>query len=217
MAHPLLLGMGAPLFLAGTFAAGRAALARRHKILTPPGIQAAGYVPLGGIHQYLRLRGRGRTNPVILVLHGGPGSPMAGDAYRWQPLLEGAYTFVHWDQRGCANTYYRNPGGVKPTLELLLADLDGLVDYLRAALGCEKILLLGHSWGTFLGAVYVGRHPGKVSAYIAVSQMVDFLQSERISTREAARRARAAGRPGAAREMEAQLEDICACCATGQA
>ena len=185
--------------------------ARRGQGASPPGVYEAGYRTLGGAEQYVQIRGQDGENPVVLVLHGGPGSPMSDWSWRWQRELEGRYTIVHWDQRGCGNTYFRSRTGERPTVERLLADLDELVDQLRTQLGQEKLLLLGHSWGTFLGGLYVGKRPEKVAAWLPVSQMVDFKGSERCSTQEAARRARTAGKERDARELEAGLERLLAC------
>ncbi len=185
--------------------------ARRGQAASQPGVYEAGYRVLGGAEQYVQIRGEDGANPVVLVLHGGPGSPMSDWSWRWQRELEGRYTIVHWDQRGCGNTYFQSRTGERPTVERLLADLDELVDQLRTQLGREKLLLLGHSWGTFLGGLYVGRQPEKVAAWLPVSQMVDFKGSERCSTQEAARRARAAGKERDARELEAGLERLLAC------
>ena len=96
----------------------------RYAIRTADGVQEAAYLPIGGIEQYIRVRGRSRANPVLLVLHGGPGSTLGATACRWQGALEAAFTVVHWDQRGSGNTYYRDPAAPPPTVERLLSDLD---------------------------------------------------------------------------------------------
>src|SRR5690606_15705191 len=45
----------------------------------------------------------------------------------------------------------------------------------------EKVILLGHSWGTVLGTIYASRHPGKVMAYIGVAQIADVPEGDRLS------------------------------------
>ena len=129
----------------------------RYAIRTADGVQEAAYLPIGGIEQYIRVRGRSRANPVLLVLHGGPGSTLGATACRWQGALEAAFTVVHWDQRGSGNTYYRDPAAPPPTVERLLSDLDELVDALRARYGRDRLFLLGHSWGSLLGGLYALR------------------------------------------------------------
>ena len=174
------------------------------------GIQTAAFVTLGGIQQYIQIRGRDRRNPLLLVLHGGPGNPLGGVSYAWQGMLEQAYTVVHWDQRGCGNTWYRNRNAARPALEILLADLDELVDRLCSQFDQKQVILMGHSWGTFLGSHYAARHPEKIIAFLSVSQMLDLRQSEEAATREAVRLAAGAGRKGDAARMETLLEQVMA-------
>ena len=162
----------------------------RYAIRTADGVQEAAYLPIGGIEQYIRVRGRSRANPVLLVLHGGPGSTLGATACRWQGALEAAFTVVHWDQRGSGNTYYRDPAAPPPTVERLLSDLDELVDALRARYGRDRLFLLGHSWGSLLGGLYALRRPEKLSAWLPVSQMVDFKRSEQVSAGRGGRRTR---------------------------
>lgn len=182
----------------------------RYAIRTADGVQEAAYLPIGGIEQYIRVRGRSRANPVLLVLHGGPGSTLGATACRWQGALEAAFTVVHWDQRGSGNTYYRDPAAPPPTVERLLSDLDELVDALRARYGRDRLFLLGHSWGSLLGGLYALRRPEKLSAWLPVSQMVDFKRSELVSAAEAIRRARGAGREEDAERLAQELEQVLA-------
>ena len=70
---------------------------------------------------------------------------------------------------------------------------------------------MGHSWGTFLGGIYSGTHPEKISAYIPIGQMLDFKKSEQVSAREAMRLADAAGKPKDAQKIEKKLELIMSC------
>lgn len=182
----------------------------RYAIRTADGVQEAAYLPIGGIEQYICVRGRSRANPVLLVLHGGPGSTLGATACRWQGALEAAFTVVHWDQRGSGNTYYRDPAAPPPTVERLLSDLDELVDALRARYGQDRLFLLGHSWGSLLGGLYALRRPEKLSAWLPVSQMVDFKRSEQVSAAEAIRRARGAGREEDAERLAQELEQVLA-------
>lgn len=161
--------------------------AKKYKICSNNGIEKTEYIAMGGIKQYIQIRGENILNPIIIMLHGGPGNNMAHYSYYWQKDLEKNYTIVHWDQRGCGNTYYQNKNAEKPTLELLLTDLDELIDYICLTYNKEKVIIVGHSWGTFLGAIYSGKNPQKVYSYIGISQMIDFRESEKISSEEAMR------------------------------
>ncbi|MGM0168382.1 hypothetical protein IGI39_004137 [Enterococcus sp. AZ135] len=204
----LTMVLGLILLLTLIIVIGRSINAKKYKIYTKTGVQKTEYVTLGGIKQYIQIRGEDAANPIVLVLHGGPGSNMSYYSYDWQSAFEQDYTIVHWDQRGCGNTFYCNREGAKPTVDVLLSDVDELVDHLRLTYNKEKIIILGHSWGTFLGGIYAGKHPEKVSAYVGVSQMLDFKQSEKVSAEEAIRFAKQISRNKDAAKIEEQLEGI---------
>ena len=115
------------------------------KIDTDLGTQENIYVTIGGIEQYLQIRGEDRNNPVILWLHGGPGFPLTYLTYYYQTALEKDYTIVCWEQRGCGRTFYRNKGDNNLAIEQLLADTDEIIDYLRGRFGKDKIIIMGQS------------------------------------------------------------------------
>ena len=148
------------------------------KIDTDTGIQEGTYIKIGGIDQYVQIRGEDRNNPVILWLHGGPGFPLTYLNYYYQTDLEKDYTIVCWEQRGCGRTYYRNENNDKMNIKQMLADTDEIIDYLRECFGQEKIIIIGQSWGTVLGMNYIQVHPEKVVAYIGVGQVTNFSQGK---------------------------------------
>ena len=90
----------------------------------------------------------------------------------------------------------------------MLTDLDELVDYVRLTYGKEKVIIMAHSWGTFLGGIYSGAHPEKVSAYVSIGQMLDFKKSEQISAQEAIRLTNAQSEAEAALKISKKLELI---------
>ncbi len=204
----LLMFLGLIILFALTIIIGRIINTQKYKIHSKTGVQKVEYITLGGIEQYIQIRGQDISNPVIIMLHGGPGLNMADYSYYWQKDLEQDYTIVQWDQRGCGNTYYCNKEAEKPTLDLLLSDLDELVDYIRFEYDQEKVIIMGHSWGTFLGGIYSGEHPENVSAYIAISQMLEFKKSEQVSAEEAIHLAYMAGKTQDAQESGEKLELI---------
>lgn len=148
------------------------------KIDADMGIQENIYITIGGIEQYVQIRGENRNNPIILWLHGGPGFPLTYLTYYYQTALEKDYTVVCWEQRGCGRTFYRNEENGNLTIEQLLADTDNVIDYLRERFGQEKIIIIGQSWGTVLGMDYINIHPEKIAAYIGVGQVTDFSQGK---------------------------------------
>ena len=161
------------------------------------GVDESLYLPLNGQDQYVLMTGRDVSNPVIVYLHGGPSSPDSYVTYSFADELTDQFTFVCWDQRGCGRTYFRNiaddPDNSTATFEQALADLDALVDYVRERFGQEKVIVMGHSYGTILGSQYVLRYPDKVSEYIAVAQVVSLERSDIYSYQDALRKAKAAG------------------------
>jgi pimeloyl-ACP methyl ester carboxylesterase len=123
----------------------------------------------------------------------------------WQTPLESDYTIVSWDQRGAGNTYYKNNGNNgEITHEQMLSDIDEIVDYLQEKFMQEKIVIMGHSWGTDIGIRYALRHPEKVSHYVGVGQVVSTHELVDEQVREAARIARADGNEAVAQDMEQQ-------------
>ncbi|GLV60075.1 alpha/beta hydrolase [Dictyobacter sp. S3.2.2.5] len=138
------------------------------------------YVLINGIHQYLLHSGTTDENPVLLFLHGGPGSAASLFAHAFQDNWEELFTVIHWDQRGTGKTLMKNPESY-PTVDVLLQDLLEVVHYLKSRYHKPKIVLLGHSWGSVLGSLFIKSHPEEVAYYIGVGQMINKRASERLS------------------------------------
>lgn len=147
----------------------------RGRIHSSDGIEEEGYVDLCGQQQYYLIRGEDVRNPVIIWIHGGPSSPDTMETYTFSNYLKDDYTIVAWNQRGCGRTYYKNkaldPQNDTATFEQAQADLDALVDYVCKRFQQEKVILVGHSYGTMVGSKYAIDHPDKVAAYVGVGQM----------------------------------------------
>jgi pimeloyl-ACP methyl ester carboxylesterase len=139
---------------------------------TPNGIAERGFVQIGGIKQWVTIRGTDRRNPVILILHGGPGDAYSQLAYFFRNW-ESTFTVVQWDQRGAGRTYELY-GGATPdmTLDRLIEDGAEVSNYARRRLDQPKIVLLGHSWGSALGVYLITRHPELFCAFVGTGQIV---------------------------------------------
>ena len=118
------------------------------------------------------------SNPVIIYLHGGPGSPDSAMTYKFTNELIDDYTVVCWDQRGCGRTYVKNKDidekNETVTFDQALSDLDVLTGYIKDRFGKDKIIIMGHSYGSILGSTYTYEHPENVAAYIGIGQFVNF-------------------------------------------
>jgi pimeloyl-ACP methyl ester carboxylesterase len=146
-------------------------------IATPNGINERLFVTIGGVEQWISIRGRNRDNPVLLVLHGGPGvttSPLAVDFLDW----ESDFTVVHWDQRGAGKTYGRS-GPLDPTFSIDQMAQDGLevADFLRHHVHQDKIILLGWSWGSIPGVQMAKLRPDLFYAYVGTGQLVNLREN----------------------------------------
>lgn len=141
-------------------------------------ISEAGFVTLGGIAQWVEVHGADVANPVLVALHGGPGMPEGMLLRHFNGALEQVFTVVYWDQRGAGRTFSASTPPETMTVDRFLRDLDELVDHMRAKLGKDKVVLLGHSWGSALGTLYAARHPEKVAAYVGTGQIGDLAASE---------------------------------------
>jgi pimeloyl-ACP methyl ester carboxylesterase len=151
------------------------------RIDTADGVDIQRYIPIGGINQYVSVRGRHRNNPILLFLHGGPGLTSIPVSYHFMAGWDDYFTLVQWDQRGAGKTWEANdPARVRPTMHIdtMVDDAAELVRWLRATFGQQRIVLMGHSWGTILGVKLIERHPEWFSAYVGMSQFVDFQKSE---------------------------------------
>jgi pimeloyl-ACP methyl ester carboxylesterase len=137
------------------------------------------YVPISGIQQWIQIKGNNADNPVLLFLHGGPGGTSRPAAIAWKPWEE-YFTVVHWDQRGAAQTFLMNgeAGCGALTLDLIVDDGIAVAEYLRASLNKNKILLVGHSWGSVVGIHMVKKHPDLFSGFVGTGQLINFQKAE---------------------------------------
>jgi pimeloyl-ACP methyl ester carboxylesterase len=137
------------------------------------------YVPINGIRQFLYHLGTSDANPVMLFLHGGPGSAESLFTMAFQEKWEEIFTVVHWDQRGTGKTLTKNPDKL-PNIDLLLTDLFEVIQYLKMKYHKQRIVILGHSWGSVLGSVFIRKHPEEAAYYIGVAQVINMLENEQV-------------------------------------
>ncbi|MBX4265638.1 alpha/beta fold hydrolase [Clostridium estertheticum] len=138
-------------------------------------------VKIGGIEQWLSLRSDDITNPIILFLHGGPGSAQISFSRKSQYKLEKGFLVVNWDQRGAGKSYNHSIQKNDMKIENFVFDAIELVEAILKRFKQRKVFLVGHSWGSILGAQLSFKRPDLVLAYIGIGQVVDMKRGEEIS------------------------------------
>jgi pimeloyl-ACP methyl ester carboxylesterase len=163
------------LLLYGGFLLYRGYLRHSTKITTAHGISVLEAITLGGLPQWIFIRGTDQTNPVLLFLHGGPGAPLLGmsSSRKYDANLINHFTVVHWDQRGAGKSFNREIPVESMTLDRFVEDCKELIDYLRNRFHADKVFLVGHSSGSVLGLKTAHRYPEKLHAYIGVAQIIN--------------------------------------------
>jgi pimeloyl-ACP methyl ester carboxylesterase len=145
----------------------------------PGSISEKIYVNINGIKQGMIIKSKDSTHPVLLYLHGGV--PDYFLTHKYPTGLEDYFTVVWWERRGSGLSFNADISINEITLEQLLSDTKEVTNYLRKRFAKEKIYLMGRSGGTFIGIQAVARTPELYHAYIAVAQMTDQLESERLA------------------------------------
>jgi pimeloyl-ACP methyl ester carboxylesterase len=129
-------------------------------------------ITLGGVEQWILIRGWRVSDPVVLFLHGGPGMPAMYLAHDFQRELERNFVIVHWDRRGAGKSYRSGVDGdisVRQTID----DTFELTRLLCRRLNKDRIYLVGHSFGSYFGMLAAWEHPEHYLAYIGMGQMTD--------------------------------------------
>lgn len=154
------------------------------RLTTPDAIDWTTIVPLSGIPQVVSVRGRNRANPVLLFIHGGPGTPLAPTSWMWQRPIEEFFTVVQYDQRGAGRSYrLTEPDELRPAMGIdqYVQDAAELVEWLKVELNIDRVILVGHSWGTVVATTLAHRRPDLVDAYLGIGQVIDFRAGEKAS------------------------------------
>ena len=147
----------------------------------PNSVTSLEKVLIGGIDQSVLIRGHDKGNPILLFLHGGPGSIEAPFAYKFQRDLEEHFIIVNWDQRGAGKSYSKKIPKESMTIEQFILDAHELIQLLLNRFNQKKLFLVGHSWGSILGTLVVSRYPELIQAYVGIGQVVNILENEKVS------------------------------------
>ena len=198
----LLAGVG---LIAGAFVV-RGAIQRagRAKAYLSEGIDEKTWIEIGGIPQWVTIRGRDLDNPLLLVLHGGPGFAMGPLAPKAFAGWDSHFTVVNWDQRGAGRTFGKNgkAGSGQLTIGRMVVDGIELAEELKRRFPGRPLVLLGWSWGSVLGIEMIRARPDLFAAYVGTGQVVDMVRGETLSFFGAIDRLRAKGEERGAQALE---------------
>lgn len=203
-------GLGKALLAGAALVAGafvvRGAIQRqgRARAFLGEGIDEKIWLTLGGIEQWVTIRGKNLDNPVVLVLHGGPGTAMSVLGPKIFAGWEDHFTIVNWDQRGAGRTFARNgrAGCGELTIGRMVVDGIELAEEIRRRFPGVPIILFGISWGSLLGVEMIRARPDLFCAYAAAGQVVDMAQGETLSYFGAIDRLRGQGNERGAKALE---------------
>lgn len=135
-------------------------------------------VEINGANIEMMIRGKDKDNPVVLFVHGGPCCSEIPYARKYQSTLEENFTIVHYDQRGSGKSYEFGKDYSGVTASVHVDDLIAFTQYISTYLRKEKIILIGHSYGTYIAAMAASQHPEMYLAYVGIGQMSDTIESE---------------------------------------
>lgn len=137
------------------------------------------FVDINGVRQGMFIKSKNKNNPVLLYLHGG--MPDYFLTEKFPTGLDEHFTVIWWEQRGSGISYSSDIPRESLTLEQLVADVITMSEYVRDRFAKEKIYLMGHSGGTFIGIHAAAQAPELYYAYIGVAQMSYQLESEKLA------------------------------------
>ncbi len=158
-------------------------------------VSEQGFVQIGGIRQWVTVDGQDCANPVVLIVHGGPGNPNTPFAHNLFGGWAKDFTVVQWDQRGAGKTYGENkPAEDEPlTMARLTEDGVEMARYAAQRLGKRQVILMGGSWGSALAVNIAMARPELFSAYIGTAQLVNYQLDMQASYAKTLALAKAAG------------------------
>lgn len=149
--------------------------------IIPGSISTIESITLGGLEQYVIIRGADTTKPVMLFLHGGPGSPEIAIMRQMNPDLEKEFIVIHWEQRGAGKSYSRGIPAESINMDQFISDTREISEILINRFNKDRIYLAGHSWGSLLGILTAEKYPELYHSFIGIGQVSHQYQGEKVS------------------------------------
>lgn len=136
---------------------------------------------IGNVEQWIYIRGENQKRPIILMLHGGPGTGQIGFIRRYQQELERHFVVVQWDQRGAGLSYSKEIPLYSMNINQFVSDTIEVTEHILKRLDQTSLYLIAHSWGTILGLLAISRAPHLFKRYFGIAQIANTSDSESLS------------------------------------
>jgi pimeloyl-ACP methyl ester carboxylesterase len=159
-------------------------------------------VRIGGADQWIAVRSEDTANPILLYLHGGPGTSQLTSNRRNTRALERSFTVVDWDQRGAGKSYAAIRDVARMNIDQFVEDAQELTLHLLARFRQQRLVLVGHSWGSVIGVLTAAKYPELYHCYVGIGQIANMVEGEAASYRWTLEQARRAHHRKAVRALE---------------
>lgn len=139
---------------------------------------------LGGYQQKVLIEGKNRDNPIVITLHGGPGTPIpfSVGCRGLFPVFTDEFIMVYWDQLGCGINNYVIDNSF--SVDTFVQMTEELIEKIKVKFPNNKIMIFSTSWGSILSAKLLEKNPYAVDSVIACGQIIKnvFICDEVIDT-----------------------------------
>jgi pimeloyl-ACP methyl ester carboxylesterase len=139
-------------------------------------------IKIGGVDQWVLIRGNKIDNPILLKLHGGPGQAEMATVH-FNKLLEQDFIVVEWDQRGAGKSADAIDPESAMTVNQFVQDTHELTEYLLKRFHQKKLILVGSSWGSVIGLKAVKEYPDLYRAIVSTGQIANFTAGMQVGYR----------------------------------
>lgn len=134
-----------------------------------------------GRSQYLIIRGANKSSPLLLVIHGGPGTPLTPLMRKHNAELEKDFVVVYWEQAGAGKSFVPFMELRPFTLERYVEEAKTVSEYLLSRSNRENLIVMGHSWGSLIGLSTAHKYPHLFRVFIGVGQNIDLVRQEALA------------------------------------
>lgn len=127
---------------------------------------------LGGYQQKVLIEGKSKDNPIVITLHGGPGTPIpfSVGCRGLFPVFTNEFIMVYWDQLGCGINNHIIDDSF--TIDMFVQMAVELIEQIKVKFPNNKIMIFSTSWGSILSAKLLEKNPRAVDGVVACGQII---------------------------------------------